>query len=101
MLKLNRSVDYTKPQISYYGQGMSAQCISLENVIHWTILKIEFPLGNPQTKSLNRAFLGFQRKCRTYFRVLRRVRNIRNLLVRELLGSLGPLGPLGPLYFPP
>ena len=91
MLKLNRSSDPLKPQVSYYGQGMSAQCISLENVIHWTILKIEFPLGNPQTKSLNRSFLVFQRKCRAYFRVLRRVRNIRNLFARELLGALGPL----------
>ena len=95
MLKLNRSADPLKPQESYYAQGMSAQCISLENVIHWTILKINFPLGHPEIKSLNRAFLGFQRKCRTYFRLLRRVRNIRNLFVRELLGALRPL------YFPP
>lgn len=91
MLKLNRSADPLKPQISYYGQGMSAQCISLQNVIHWTILKIEFPLGHPQTMSLNKPFLAFQRKCRAYFRLLRRVRNIRNLLARELLGPLGPL----------
>ena len=83
MLKLNRSMDPLKPQESYYAQGMSAQCISLENVIHWSILKIEFPFGNPVTKSLNRPFLTFQRKVRTYFRLLRRVRNIRNLLRRE------------------
>jgi len=97
MLKLNRSANPLMPQESYYARGMSAQCISFENVIHWTILKIEFPLGSPQSKSLNRAFLGFQRKCRSYFRLLRRVRNIRTIFARELLGSLGPLGPLGPL----
>ena len=84
MLKLNRSTDPLKPQDSYYAQGMSAQCISLENVIHWSILKIEFPLGSPVIKSLNRPFLAFQRKCQTYLRLLRRVRNIRNLRRREL-----------------
>jgi hypothetical protein len=84
MLKLNRSSDPRRPQESYYAQGMSAQCISLENVIHWTIVKIEFPLGSPQTRSLNRGFLCFQRKVRDYLRLLRRVRNIRNLFRREL-----------------
>jgi len=83
MLKLNRSIDPLKPRESYYAQGMSAQCISLENVIHWSILKIEFPFGNPLIKSLNRPFMAFQRKCKIYFRLLRRVRNIRNLLRRE------------------
>lgn len=92
MLKLNRSNNPLKPQESYYAQGMSAQCISLENVIHWSILKIEFPSGNPVIKSLNWPFLVFQRKCKVYFRLLRRVRNIRNLLAREVLR---------PLYFPP
>jgi len=84
MLKLNRSSDPQKPQESYYAQGMSAQCISLENVIHWTIVKIEFPHGIPQVKSLNRGFLRFQRKVRAYFLFLRRVRSIRNLLRREI-----------------
>lgn len=84
MLKLNRSSDPEKPQESYYAQGMSAQCISLENVIHWTIVKIEFRRGIPQMKSLNRGFLRFQQKCRAYFRLLRRVRSIRNLLRREV-----------------
>jgi len=84
LLKLNRSIEPLKPQESYYAQGMSAQCISLENVIHWSILKIEFPLGKPEIKSLNRPFLAFQRKVRDYFRLLRRVRSIRNLLRREL-----------------
>ena len=84
MLKLNRSSDPRRPQESYYAQGMSAQCISLENVIHWTIVKIEFPLGSPQTISLNRGFLRFQLKVRAYFLFLRRVRNIRNLFRREL-----------------
>lgn len=84
MLKLNRSADPSKPQESYYAQGTWAQCISLENVIHWTILKIEFPSGIPETKSLNGPFLTFQRKVRSYFRLLRRVRNIRNLRRREL-----------------
>ena len=92
LLKLNRSADPKKRQESYYAQGMSAQCISLENVIHWSILRVEFPLGKPQIKSLNRPFLAFQRKVRAYFRLLRRVRNIRNLLFREVFG---------PLYFPP
>lgn len=84
MLKLNRSSDPRRPQESYYAQGMSAQCISLENVIHWTIVKIEFRHGIPQTISLNRGFLRFQRKCHAYFRLLRRVRSIRNLLRREV-----------------
>ena len=92
LLKLNRSIEPLKPQESYYAQGMSAQCISLENVIHWSILKIEFPLGIPETKLLNGPFLTFQRKCKVYIRLLRRVRNIRNFLDREALG---------PLYFPP
>ena len=81
---LNRSADPQKPEESYYAQGMSAQCISLENVIHWSILKIEFCHGIPQIKSLNREFLHFQRKCRAYFLFLRRVRSIRNLLRREV-----------------
>jgi hypothetical protein len=92
MLKLNTSSNPLKPRESYYAQGMSAQCISLENVIHWTILKIEFPFGSPKMKSLNKPFLVFQRKCRTYFRLLRRVRNIRYLLRREL--GLPPIGVL-------
>ena len=93
MLKLNKSSDPLKPQESYYAQGMSAQCISLENVIHWTILKIEFPLGSPETKSLNLGFIRFQRKVRYYLRLLRRVRNIRNLLRRETC-CLPPIGVL-------
>ena len=92
MLKLNKSSDPLKPQESYYAQGMSAQCISLENVIHWTILKIEFPFGNPEEKSLNLGFLHFQRKVSDYLRLLRRVRNIRNLLRREI--ALPPIGVL-------
>ena len=92
MLKLNRSSDPLRPQESYYAKGMSAQCISLENVIHWTILKIEFPSGKPDIRSLNKPFLRFQRKCRIYFWLLRRVRNIRNLLRREL--GLPPIGVL-------
>ena len=84
MLKLNRSADPKRPRESYYAQGMSAQCISLENVIHWSILKIEFPFGSPEVKILNRPFILFQRKCRAYFRLLRRVRSLRFLLRREL-----------------
>ena len=94
LLKLNRSAVPSMPQESYYAQGMSAQCISLENIIHWSILKVEFPFGNTKIQSLNKPFVRFQRKWRAYFRLLRRVRNIRNLFARELLGALGALGPL-------
>ena len=87
MLKLNKSSDRSKPQISYYGQGISAQCISLKNVIHWTICRIEFPHGTPESKSLNRPFLAFQRKIRQYLGLLRKLRNIRLLLGRELSGN--------------
>ena len=93
MLKLNKSSNPLKSQESYYAQGMSAQCISLENVIHWTIVKIEFPLGSPKTTSLNLGFLRFQRKVRDYLRLLRRVRNIRHLLRRETC-CLPPIGVL-------
>jgi len=93
LLKLNRSADPKKRQESYYAQGMSAQCISLENVIHWSILKIEFPLGSPEVKILNRPFMIFQRKCKAYFRLLRRVRSLRNLRRREVLGPLVSLPP--------
>jgi len=84
LLKLNRSADPKKPQESYYAQGMSAQCISLEDVIHWSILRVEFSLGKHEIKSLNRPFLTFQQKIRAYFLLLQRVRNIRNLLRREI-----------------
>ena len=96
MLKINRSSNPLKPQESYYARGMSAQCISLKNVIHWTILKIEFPSGNPETKSLNKPFLRFQRKIKAYFCLLRRVRSLKFLLDRETLGPVGDL-PMGSL----
>jgi len=84
MLKLSRSNEFLSLQISYYARGMSAQCISLENVIHWTILKVEFPSGIPHFKSLNLPFIRFQQRCRSYFQLLRRVRNTRFLLNREV-----------------
>ena len=90
MLKLNRSTDRLSPQMSYYAQGMSVQCIPLENVIHWTIIRVEFLQGRAKEISLNKPFLAFQRKVRGYFRFLRRVRSIRRLLSRELIGRLDP-----------
>jgi hypothetical protein len=95
MIKLNRSADPLRPQLSYYAQGMSVQCIPLENVIHWTILRVDFFQGRAKEISLNKPFLAFQRKVRAYFRLLRRVRNLRFLLNRELgLIGLPPTGVL-------
>jgi hypothetical protein len=90
MLKLNRSTDRLRPQLSYHAQGMSVQCIPLENVIHWTILRIDLFQGHAKEISLNKPFLAFQRKVRGYFRFLRRVRSLPRLLDRELTGNSDP-----------
>jgi hypothetical protein len=90
MLHLNRSSDPLRPQESYHAQGMNVQCIPLENVIHWTILRVEFFQGRAKEISLNKPFLAFQLRVRNYFRLLRRVRSLRRLLTRELTGKSDP-----------
>lgn len=84
MLKLNRSNDFLKHQISYYAQGMNFTNVPLADIVNWTICRMTFPNGNLQIKSLNLPFIRLQQRFRNYFLLLRRVRNIRFLLRREV-----------------
>jgi len=84
MLKINRSKNFLNPQISFYAQGIDFTNIPLNTATEWTICKMTFPGGNSEILCLNFAFIRFQKRCRNYFRLLRRVRNIRFLLRREL-----------------
>jgi len=86
MLKLNRSSD--SPHISYYAQGISAQCISLSNITHWSIEKIFFLRGKPVSFSLNRHFIAAQRLIKSYCQFFRRIRSLRVLRERELTGKI-------------
>lgn len=100
ILKINRSPDICKPQISMYVRGMDVRCIAFENVIHWTICRTEFPKGNAVLTSLNRHFIAFQRLAKSYFRFLLRVKSLRFLRERELTGKslLWRRPPIGALY---
>ena len=100
MLKLNRSYSIERPQISYYAQGLSAQCIHLENVIHWSILKIILVCGKPVYFNLTRHFLAFQRLIKLYAQFLRSARSLRVLRYREETGKVlrWRAPPIGALY---
>lgn len=86
ILKLNRSSDLSRPQLSYYAQGISAQCIHLENVTHWSIEKIVIMKGIPISFSLNTQFIKVQRLMKAYSRFLRSLRSVKVLLNRERTG---------------
>ena len=98
MLKLNRPSSLEKPQISYYAQGISAQCIHLENVTHWSIVRIIFISGKPDYYNLTRHFLAFQRRMKGYAQFLRSVRSLRVLRLREVYGKMPLHPPTGTLY---
>jgi len=94
LLKINRSSDIRKPQVSFYTQGISAQCIHLENVIHWSIEKITLVNGKPFPTSLSKHFLAFQRLVKHYSRFLLSLRSLRVLRRLEETGRL-------PVWRPP
>ena len=100
MLKLNRSSLPQKPQLSFYAQGMNAQCISFANTTHWSILKIIFICGSPVSFSLNRHFIALQRLMKKYAGYLLSLRSLRVLRLRELGGKLPSwrCPPIGTLY---
>jgi len=100
LLKINRSSDIRKPQVSFYAQGISAQCIHLQNVIHWSIEKITLVNGMPCPTSLTKHFLAFQRLVKHYSRFLLSLRSLRVLRRIELTGRV-PVWrrpPTGALY---
>ena len=100
MLKLNRSSSLRSPQLSYYAQGMSAQCISFSNITHWSVVKIILISGKPVSFSLNRHFIALQRLMKLYSRFLLSLRSLRVLRLREL-GTKAPrwkCPPTGELY---
>ena len=98
MLKLNRS-SIERPQLSYYTQGISAQCIHLQNVTHWSIEKVIILKGVPVSFNLNRHFIGLQRLMKMYCRFLFHRRSLKSLLRREITGTLPKWkGPTTSLY---
>ena len=88
MLKLNRSTSLASPQLSYYAQGMSAQCISFSNIVHWSVNRIILIGGKPVSFCLNRHFIALQRLMKLYARYLRSLRSLRVLRLREVGGKL-------------
>ena len=94
VLKINRSPDIRRPQVSFYTQGISAQCIHLQNVIHWSIEKITIVNGKPCPTSLSKYFLAFQRLVKHYSRFLLSLRSLRVLRRLEETGRL-------PVWRPP
>jgi len=87
LLKLNKSSNLLRPQISYYSQGISAQCIAFTNVTHWSIEKILFINGKPVSFSLNSKFIELQRRIKHYCKFLRYVRSLRFIQTREISGK--------------
>lgn len=85
ILKINRSKDILKPKVSYYSQGISAQCIILKDITHWSISRIIFIKGLPVSISLNHHFIAAQRLMKVYSHYLR---SLRVLFKRELSGVL-------------
>lgn len=86
--------------MSFYAQGISAQCIHLQNVIHWSIEKITIVNGMPCPTSLSKHFLAFQRLVKHYSRFLLSLRSLRVLRRIELTGRV-PVWrrpPTGALY---
>ena len=100
MLKLNRSSDLDKPQLSFYAQGMSAQCISFSNITHWSVVKIIIISGKPASFCLNRHFIALQRLMKLYAAYLRSLRSLRVLRLREVGGKMPRwrMPPTGALY---
>lgn len=98
MLKLNRSL--SSPQISYYAQGISAQCIHLQNVVHWSINKVVILKGVPVLFCLNKHFIALQRLMKAYSRFLFSLRSLRVLREREETGKMPRwrTPPIGTLY---
>jgi len=88
LLKLNRSSDILRPQMSYYAQGMSAQCIRLENVTHWSINKILVIKGKIIHICLNRHFIALQRLMKLYAHYFKSLRSLRVLRRREETGKM-------------
>jgi len=89
MLKLDKSPLPCKTQLSFYAQGMSAQCITFTNVTHWSILRMILIGGKPVYFNLTRHFIAFQRLIKLYAQFLRSVRSLRVLRKREETGE-GP-----------
>ena len=100
MLKLNRSSLVNSPQLSYYAQGISAQCISFSNIIHWSVNKVIFLNGHAVSFCLNRHFIALQRLMKLYARFLLSLRSLRVLRLRELTGKMPRwrMPPTGTLY---
>lgn len=99
MLKLNRSSLVSSPQLSFYAQGMSAQCIHLQNVTHWSIEKVIILKGIPVSFNLNKHFIALQRLMKMYCRFLFHRRSPRSILIRQTTGKLPQWrGPTGSLY---
>jgi hypothetical protein len=88
MLKLNKSSIPNRPQLSYYAQGMDAQCISFSNITHWSIIKVVIISGKAVSFSLNRHFIALQRLMKLYSRFLLSLRSLRVLRLRELGGKI-------------
>ena len=100
MLKLNKSSIPNRPQLSYYAQGMDAQCISFSNITHWSIIKVVIISGKAVSFSLNRHFIALQRLMKLYSRFLLSLRSLRVLRLRELGGKMPRWNcpPTGGLY---
>ena len=103
LLKLNKSSNILRPQLSYYAQGMSAQCIRFENVTHWSINKALVIKGHIVHICLNRHFIALQRLLKLYARYFKSLRSLRVLRLREETGKIPRWRPptIGVLYSSP
>ena len=88
MLKLNKSSDIQMPMLSFYAQGMNAQCIAFSNVTHWSIMRIVVIRGKPISFCLNKHFIALQRLMKLYSRFLFSLRSLRVLRLREETGKM-------------
>jgi hypothetical protein len=100
MLKLNKSSDLERPQLSFYSQGINAQCISFSNITHWSIMKVLVIRGKPVSFCLNKHFIALQRLMKLYSRFLFSLRSLRVLRLREETGKMPRwrAPPVGALY---
>ena len=100
MLKLNKSSNIQMPQLSFYAQGINAQCIAFSNVTHWAIMRVLVIRGKPISFCLNKHFIALQRLMKLYCRFLFSLRSLRVLFKREETGKMPrwKCPPIGALY---
>ena len=81
---------HEKDKMYFYSSGISSLFIPLQNIRTWEICRIEISEQHEfHTIILNRYFILFQKKWRSYYTLLRRVRNLKAIRQREITGAFG------------